>query len=366
MNNKESLKQLEELKRVLLSAATNRSVSEEDFNAARNAVLTNSQINKHLPSFIEVYRTEEEFFRYMQSISQHYDGRRTYIAEKLNPLMNALERETAEETFTSFELLKKINRIDAGGFGEVYLYHHKSLDMNFAIKFFSPMFVSPEEQKEGEKRFFREAKILFRLHHDNIVPIYDAGYKDNKPFIRMEYIKGFNLNKLIEKHSHIPYKKSLVVINDILEGLCYAHKKGIIHRDLKPSNIMFSEEEKSFKIIDFGISAFLDTDGHTKLTKTGEKIAGGLYIDPVLQQNPKLRDVRSDIYSVGAIWYFLLTAIAPSGADMQKILYNTPNISKNKADIILKCLSSKMEDRFLTCDELLSVVKQELKLQDTN
>ena len=82
------------------------------------------------------------------------------------------------------------------------------------------------------------------------------------------------------------FSRSAIVILHILAGLKQAHEHGVIHRDLRPRNVIFSENEKMFKIIDFGVSAFLDTENHTQLTKTGEHIAGGSFIDPILQQNP--------------------------------------------------------------------------------
>lgn len=113
-----------------------------------------------------------------------------------------------------------------------------------------------------------------------------------------------------------------------------------------------------FKIIDFGVSAFLDTENHTQLTKTGEHIAGGSFIDPILQQKPKIRDVRSDIYSVGAIWYFLLCGRAPSGSDMREYLEKSNSqITPTDINIIMKCLSSSIENRYSSCEELLPIVK---------
>lgn len=147
------------------------------------------------------------------------------------------------------------------------------------------------------------------------------------------------------------------MIKPILKGLEYAHEKGIIHRDLKPSNIMFSEKEGIFKIIDFGVSAFLDTDNHAKLTKTGEIVAEGIFIDPLLQENPTLRDCRSDIYSVGAIWYWLLCGRAPHGSDMKNYLGKAaPYLSDEQIDIVMKCLSGDLEERYGDCGELLATL----------
>ncbi len=140
-------------------------------------------------------------------------------------------------------------------------------------------------------------------------------------------------------------------------GLEYAHGKGIVHRDLKPSNVVFSTKEKLFKIIDFGVSAFLDTDNNTKLTKTGEAVAGGAFIDPLLQENPKLRDCRSDIYSIGAIWYWLLCGRAPHGGDMKSYLGNAaPHLLDEQIDVVMKCLAGDLEDRYRNCRELLATI----------
>ena len=173
--------------------------------------------------------------------------------------------------------------------------------MDFAVKIYDPVIVSAEEQLEGEKRFFREAKMLFSLNNTHIARIYDAGRMDGKPYIRMEYIKGYTVEELRNREGNMSFSRSAIVILHILAGLKHAHEHGVIHRDLRPRNVIFSENERMFKIIDFGVSAFLDTENHTQLTKTGEHIAGGSFIDPILQQKPKIRDVRSDIYSVGAI-----------------------------------------------------------------
>ena len=120
---------------------------------------------------------------------------------------------------------------------------------------------------------------------------------------------------------------------------------------------MFSTKEKLFKIIDFGVSAFLDTDNNTKLTKTGEAVAGGTFIDPLLQENPKLRDCRSDIYSIGAIWYWLLCGRAPHGGDMKSYLGNSaPHLSDEQIDAVMKCLAGDLEDRYRNCRELLATI----------
>ena len=356
MDNKALIDVLEQYKSGVTAISTDGQFSEQEYKRLREIIINSPILKPILPAEIKYSITAADFRRRMQEYSSHYRDRRSYIADVINKLIFALE-ETATDSFSNIEDYTELERIGDGGYGEVFLYHHESLNLDFAIKFFSPVFASKEEQKESEKRFFREAKILFSLHNDNIVQIYDASYSNGMPYIRMEYIKGFDLGKLIKKHSIIPFDKSLIVIKDILKGLGYAHNKGIVHRDLKPSNVMFSETEKCFKIIDFGVSAFLDTEDHTKLTKTGESIAGGLYIDPVLQRNPLLRDKRTDIYSVGAIWYFLLTGQDPSGSDMRERLEKIADLNKDTVEIIMKCMAYDLDNRYKSCEELLETIK---------
>lgn len=357
MRNEALIEKLEILKNGLISVATDGSFEDDEYKELREEIIKAPLLKEKIPMSLKVCRTPMEFRRRMQSIYGTYAERRSYISEEINELINIVE-EVGDTPFVNSLALELKERIGNGGFGEVFLFHHNVLDMNFAIKFFSPLFVLDEEQEEAEKRFFREAKILFELHCDNVVQIYDAGYIDGKPFIRMEYIDGYTIDKLLEKYSLISFKKSLIIISDVLTGLEYAHKKGVIHRDLKPSNIMLSKTHKKFKIIDFGISAFMDASNHTKLTKTGESVAGGIYIDPQLQVTPNLRDVRSDIYSVGAVWYYILTGKVPAGSNIKQNLIDIAKISEEHADIVLKCLSYELEGRYESCAQLKEIIQK--------
>lgn len=356
MSNKELIELLDTLKSGCISATTGGSFDDNEYKRIRDIIINNNLLKNNVPNFIKVNRNTLELFRFLQADYKTYAERRFFISNEINKLILIVENNKTDDPFLEIKQFSNMTRIGNGGFGEVYKVHNDYLDMDFAIKLYNPMFITEEEKKEGERRFFREAKILFSLNNSNVARIYDAGRYDDKPFIKMEYIDGLNLNEFSLKYGCLSFEKSKKVIKDILNGLLSAHNKGIIHRDLKPSNIMFSSSEKIFKIIDFGVSAFTNLIESTKLTKTGEAVAGGQFIDPLIQINPKIKDCRSDIYSLGAIWYFLITGGAPIGSNMIKNLLATQKINLDEANIILKCLSSDLKDRYDNVEQLIDVI----------
>lgn len=345
------------LKQGLLAKATNGEYLDSDFQNDIAVLSADQRIEKMLPVSVRANRSTADFRRDMQAKFVHYADRRAYISSELEPIFEYLDSiKDGTDSFIYDPLVYDIGeRLGNGGFGAVYKYHHRLLDLDFAIKLFEPIFVSNQENIEGEKRFFREAKILFGLNHENIVRVYDIGRANGQPFIRMEYVDGYTLQDFVSKYGTVSFERSVKPIAALLSGLSYAHNAGIIHRDLKPTNFMVTKDGK-FKIIDFGISAFLEAENHTKLTKTGEQVIGGAYTDPQLMENPKLRDIRSDIYSVGAIWYYLLVGRSPIGGDVQKVLMQSGSVTELQCSLVLKCLSSDPDERFQTCDELLNIL----------
>lgn len=361
MDKKETLALIDEFKSGLLSKATGGDLSEPEYKRMRDSLLAIPEISDHIPQLIKSNRSAQDFYRYMQTRSGTYKGRREIIDNEMGELAEFVEFSSEDDVFTGIKQYKRCESLGRGGFGEVFRYHNDCLDMDFAVKIYQPWFMTPEEKKEGEKRFFREAKMLFSLNHPNIVRIYDAGRIDDNPFIRMEYIEGETLQKFHDKNGLFDAKSASKAVIQILSGLQCAHSAGIVHRDLKPSNIMVMPSQGKYicKIIDFGISAFMETEGYTKLTRTGEHIAGGQYIDPALDGKPELRDVRSDIYSTGAILYFLLCGRAPVGSDIKEFLHETnPNVPSELELVIMKCLASELDKRYSSCDELADALKR--------
>ncbi len=347
--------QIEQFKMGLVSLATGGGLEQKEYSRFRKLILAQSNLEKVIPKFLKLCRTSDEFWAWIKAEAPTYAERRVIIANAINPLLEIVEYETGEGALEFSKNYEEKEIIGNGGFGLVYLYEHRLLHLPFAVKIFAPTFYEGGE-KELE-RFFQEAKMLFKLNHPSIIKIYDAGLVGKRPFIRMEYFNGRNLNQILNEFGVIKPNNALELIKNIVSALKHAHDEiGLIHRDLKPSNIMASLPNQ-FRIIDFGLSIFIENELHSRFTKTGEATISGYYNAPELIQNPKLIDKRSDIYSIGAIWYTMLTGQPPAGSSFFDILYNNSELSKEYIDCIEGCLRN-IDDRTKNCSDLLKKIEK--------
>lgn len=189
--------------------------------------------------------------------------------------------------------------IGIGGMADVYKAVDVMENRVVAVKILKTEF---SENEEFLRRFRNESKAIAVLSHPNIVKIYDVGFSDEIQFIVMEYIDGITLKEFIEQQGALRWKDALHFITQILRALQHAHDRGIVHRDIKPQNIMLFPDG-TIKVMDFGIARFSRVDGKTLSDKT---IGSVHYISPE-QARGDFTDERSDIYSVGAMLYEMLT-----------------------------------------------------------
>ncbi|UCC44873.1 MAG: protein kinase, partial [Candidatus Zixiibacteriota bacterium] len=201
---------------------------------------------------------------------------------------------------------KIISKIGAGGMGEVYLAEDTQLDRRVALKFL-PSHLSQDEAARA--RFTREAKAAAKLDHPNIVPVYEVGEFQDRPFFAMAHIEGKSLKEVINA-GRLSINEAIEFTKQICEGLHEAHSAGIIHRDIKPGNIIIDSKGKT-RILDFGLAIVA---GEDKLTKTGSTLGTVGYMSPE-QIEGKQVDHRSDLFSVGVILYEMLTGRRPFEGD---------------------------------------------------
>lgn len=188
---------------------------------------------------------------------------------------------------TQVSQYKVIERIGAGGMGEVYLAEDSKLNRRVALKFLPAQFANDPEFKA---RFSREAQAAAPINHPNVATIYEVGDFQGRPFFAMELVDGRPLNELIKQGD-----SSLEEVNEIgiqiCEGLHEAHATGVVHRDIKPSNILMSKRNRP-KLVDFGLAVLSDSD---QLTKTGSTVGTLGYMSPEQVQG-KAVDQRSDLF----------------------------------------------------------------------
>ena len=244
--------------------------------------------------------------------------------------------------------LKIGKQLGVGGFGVVHEARISGINFPFAIKFLDP---SPfnSDAAVARERFFKEAEILFKLRHPHIVAIYGVGEYGGRPYILMEQFAGMDLERSREKHGAPDPEKVLPFIEYIAGALGHAHSKGIVHRDIKPRNLMTIRGDG--RVLDFGIATALDPDG-TRLTRTGGTCVGDSYSAPELTENPRLRDPKCDVYSLGACWFWLLTGRSPKGLGWESALRGSVKISPDYERVLLRCLS-QADSRYASMDELV-------------
>jgi serine/threonine protein kinase len=274
-----------------------------------------------------------------------------------------------------------LNKLPEGGMGVVYGAFDNRLERSVAIKFIRTDKIAPSDLDHLLKRFEREAKVLARFDHTNIVTIYDYGEFQNQPYLVMQYLSGGSLKDLTGKK--MPWGKALQITFEIANGLAYAHEAGILHRDIKPGNILMTQEGK-IKITDFGIARILESGDNTQLTATGIGIGTPDYMSPEqcmgMDANP-----QSDVYALGVVLYELITGNKPFTADtpmavMIKQVHDplpdpriyVPDLPEALHKLILKALAKDPADRYedmhsfdLAIQELLAMELHPHDLQGT-
>jgi predicted Ser/Thr protein kinase len=209
-------------------------------------------------------------------------------------------------TFHGMEMLELIGQ---GGMGVVYKARQIELDRLVALKILSPRLAA---DPEFPRRFNREAQALATLDHSNIVRIHDVGREGELYFIVMEYVDGMNLRDLLVQKKLSP-EQALRVIPQICDALEYAHSRGVIHRDIKPENIILSRSGVT-KIADFGLAKIVNSENAaSSITQTNVVMGTADYMAPEQRDKTKDADHRADIYSLGVVFYELLTGELPVG-----------------------------------------------------
>lgn len=253
-----------------------------------------------------------------------------------------------------------LERISAGGMGEVYLAEDTKLKRRVALKF--PL---PNQDATLHRRFMREAEAVARLNHPNVATIHEVGECKDRPFFVMEYIEGESLRSLCQRE-RLGVDRILSLASGICAGLAAAHEKGIIHRDIKPGNIVI-DARGTPKLLDFGLATLT---GVEPLTQPGSLTGTLRYMSPE-QVRGETVDQRSDLFALGVVLYELLSGRPPfdgpnEAATLHAILTHTPtSIIEHRAEvpeavegIVFRLLERDRDRRFQSAAELEAALRQ--------
>lgn len=258
-----------------------------------------------------------------------------------------------------YEIIKSIGE---GGMANVYLAIDVILDRKVAIKILRGDLANDEK---FIRRFQREALAASSLSHPNIVEMYDVGEDNGNYYIVMEYVEGRTLKQLLKKRGHLTVGEAVDIMLQLTDGMMHAHDSYIIHRDLKPQNIMI-QENGQIKITDFGIAMALNS---TQLTQTNS-VMGSVHYLPPEQASGKGSTIKSDIYSMGILFYELLTGVLPFKGEnaveialkqmkeaIPSVRKQNPNIPQSVENIVIKATAKNPKNRYNDVREMYNELK---------
>jgi len=255
-----------------------------------------------------------------------------------------------------------VAKIGSGAMGDVYRAHDRTLNRDVAVKTMAELYASDDQLVQ---RFHREAQSAARLNHPNVVTVFDFGSENGRFYLAMELLDGADLKELIAARSLNDLWDKLDVMEQIAEGLAYAHQQGVVHRDLKPANIRVLPNGR-VKIMDFGLARI----GTSEMTRTGMVMGTPNYMSPEQVRGTKA-DARSDIFSLGAVFYELLSGKKAFNADsMHTILYKVleedpepvrnwvPGLPGPFVAFVERCLAKEPEHRFQHAGEMRDALRK--------
>ena len=262
-----------------------------------------------------------------------------------------------------FGQFRIVRYVGGGGMGHVYEGFDCDLERTVAIK------VLPRRKASDEAvvaRFLNEAKSSARLNHENIAQVYLFGNVAGIPYIAFEYVEGVNLRDYVHNNGVLELSEAIDYILQTASALAHAASHGVTHRDVKPSNILVTPQ-KRVKLIDMGLARLLrSTDADGDLTESGVTLGTFDYISPEQAKDPRLADVRSDVYSLGCTFYYILagTPPFPNGTVLQKLLQHqgdeapdireiNPSVPPAIVSVIRKMMRKNPDERYQTPDLLI-------------
>ena len=257
-----------------------------------------------------------------------------------------------------------VEQLGQGGMATVYKAYHAALDRYVAVKALHPAF---GEDPNFEARFQREARLVAKLEHPNIVPVYDYAEHEHRPYLVMKFIEGDTLKARLNQ-GPLTSNEISKVVDSVGAALAYAHKQGILHRDIKPSNVLLATDGQIY-LADFGLARIAQSG---ESTLSSDMIMGTpQYISPEQAMGKKDLDEGTDIYSFGVMLYEMVVGQVPFNADtpfsiIHDHIYSplpmprsiNPKVPESVERVLLKGLAKERADRYANVDSFVQAFKQ--------
>lgn len=288
---------------------------------------------------------------------------------RLDNTFKLTELAPAVQTKPSFGRYQVRQEIGRGASGTVFLGFDPLISREVAIKTIQYQRFTADELADVRSRFFREAEAAGRLSHPNIVPVYDIGEQDGFAYIAMDFAKGRPLSDFIHPDRLLPVFVVYRIALEVAEALSYAHEHKIVHRDIKPGNVLYNSAPFCVRITDFGIARFVD---HSH-TRTGEILGSPLYMSPEQVLGHKV-GASSDLFSLGVMFYQLLTGSLPfSGDSLASVTYEIVHCKHRGARSLRKelpasatritnvSLQKKPAERYQSAGEMAEALRKALR-----
>ncbi|HEX8396085.1 MAG TPA: serine/threonine-protein kinase, partial [Pyrinomonadaceae bacterium] len=299
-------------------------------------------------------------------ITSIISSQKLHKTDNTNPSLLLPDPQQTNYEILNLERYEIERKLGAGGMGEVYLATDKSLKRRVALKVLNTRI---GDSKELAIRFQREAIATANLHHPNIVQVYDFLTNGGRAVLVTEFIEGLTLEDLLKRKGIFSIVDTVQIALTVAEALEAAHNIGIIHRDIKPSNIMINTAG-DIKLLDFGIAKLQDTTSEA-ITQVGTIVGTPAYISPEQIEAENKVDIRSDLYSLGAVMYRMLTGSNYFGEEtstpgiIYKVMQLKPSPPSDKRPeipiqldkITLKLLEKNRNNRFSTAGDLIKELK---------
>ena len=281
------------------------------------------------------------------------------IATEAGPGAEANPPPSLESIAAGFPQLEILEFIGQGGMGLVFKARQPKLDRFVALKLLPQ---KPGADPAFCERFNREARVLARLSHPNIVAVHDFGEAGPFFYLLMEYVDGVNLRQAMRAGRFTP-AQALAIVPKICDALQYAHEEGVLHRDIKPENLLLDTRGR-IKIADFGIAKLLGENKDITLTASGSAVGTPHYMAPEQLERPQDVDQRADVYSLGVVFYEMLTGELPIGrfAPPSEKTPMDPRVDQ----VVLRTLEKERERRFQSAGDVKTQVEKITASQTSN